>query len=190
MPGSDYCKFHGGSSLGKNPSKGRPKGSPKPEGAGGRPFGNSNARTHGAYSARMAPDELPLYEAIKTQFTEELGKDNLSASDERLIHQLAVLSTKFDTAVEKGAPPEALNMLNKTILDLLRELKATRASKDLGPQGGNTPAEIMANLLVAVAERKALVDATEPKPVVQAELEDVDAEFEVVEVVDGQSADA
>ena len=190
VAGSDYCKFHGGASVGLKNGKGRPKGSPKPEGAGGRPLGNQNALKHGAYSARLAPDELPLYEAIKSRFTEELGKDNLSASDERLIHQLAVLSAKFDTAVEKGAPPEALNMLNKTILDLLRELKATRASKDLGPQGGNTPAEIMATLLMAVAERKELTEKSEPKPVAQAELPDVEPPFEVVEVADGQSADS
>ena len=177
VTGYSVCRFHG--------AGGRPK-IPKPVG-GKVPKGNTNARKHGAYSARLPAEDRPLYEAIKAQFTEELGGDNLTASDERLIHQLAIVSTKFDSAVEKGAPPDALNMLNKMILDLLRELKATRASKDLGPKGGSTPAEIMANLLVAVSERKAeLRKAEKPK----AELPDVEPPFEVVEVADGQSADS
>ena len=33
--GSDYCWFHGAKALGNKGGKGRPKGSPKPPGAGG-----------------------------------------------------------------------------------------------------------------------------------------------------------
>ena len=187
VTGYNVCRVHGAN---PNNRGGAPKGRPKPPGSGGPPpKGHFNGYKHGAYSARLPPEDVPLYEAIKEQFIEELGGNDLTASDTRLIHQLAVVSTKFDTAVEKGAPPDALNVLNKMILDLLRELKATRASKDLGPKGGNTPAEIMATLLMAVAERKALVETTEPKPVAQTERKDLDAEYEVVEVADALEED-
>ena len=155
VPGSDYCKFHGGGSVGKKTGKGRPKGCKKPEGAGGPPpTGNQNARKHGAYSARLMPDEQAVYEEIKAQFETELGADNLTASDQRLIHQLAVVSAKFDLASEKGAPPDALQMLNRMVLDLLRELKATRATKDGGSLTGSTPAEVMAALFMKITSGK------------------------------------
>jgi len=96
------------------------------------------------------PDEQAVYEEIKAKFEEELGEDNLTASDQRLIHQLAVVSAKFDLASEKGAPPDALQMLNRMVLDLLRELKATRATKDGGALTGSTPAEVMAALFMKV----------------------------------------
>jgi hypothetical protein len=151
VEGSDYCKYHGGGAVGKKTGKGRPKGSPKPKNSGGPPpKGNQNARKHGAYSARLLPDEQAVYEQIKAQFATELGADNLTASDQRLIHQLAVVSAKFDSAVENGAPPDALHTLNRMVLDLLRELKATRASKDSGALIGNTPADVMAALFLKV----------------------------------------
>jgi len=155
VPGSEFCKFHGGGAVGKKTGKGRPKGCAKPEGSGGPPpQGNQNARKHGAYSARLMPDEQEVYEQIKAQFEEELGADNLTASDQRLIHQLAVVSAKFDLASEKGAPPDALQMLNRMVLDLLRELKATRATKDGGSLTGSTPAEVMAALFMKITNGK------------------------------------
>jgi hypothetical protein len=100
------------------------------------------------------PEEQEAYERIKAQFETELGTENLTASDQRLIHQLAVISAKFDVASEKGAPPDALSMLNRMVLDLLRELKATRASKDNVGSTGNTPAEVMAALFLKVTGGK------------------------------------
>lgn len=150
VEGSDYCKYHGGGAVGKKTGKGRPKGSPKPSGAASFERGHTKSIKHGAYSARLMPDEQAVYEAIKSQFATELGADNLTASDQRLIHQLAVISAKFDSAVEKGAPPDALHTLNRMVLDLLRELKATRATKDGGNLTGSTPAEVMAALFMKV----------------------------------------
>jgi hypothetical protein len=146
-PGYPVCRFHG---AGGRPNIVMPKRPPTAH----APKGNQNARKHGAYSARLLPEEQEVYERIKELFAEELGTDNLTASDQRLIHQLAIISAKFDSAVEKGAPPDALQILNRMVLDLLRELKATRASKDNVGSTGNTPAEVMAALFMKVTGGK------------------------------------
>lgn len=151
VQGYNVCYFHGAG--GRPPIK-------KPEGAGGPPpKGNTNAVKHGAYSARLLPDEQERYDAIKERFEKELGTDNLSAADERLIHQLAAVSAKFDVALEKGAPPDALTHLSRLIMDHLRELKTTRASKDNTALTGTSPAEVVAALLMKVRA------VEEPKPV-------------------------
>ena len=191
VPGSDYCKFHGGASVGLKNGKGRPKGTPKPKGAGGRPIGNNNARKHGAFSPRLLPEEQPAFE----HFLEEYLRDvhNPSVTDRRALERLAVLEAKWHMAVMKDAPGDALETLQRLLHRELRVLQVTRESKENRHGTGNTPAEIMANLLMTVADRKALMDKAEPKPVVHAELEDLDAEYEVVEVVDvadGQSPDS
>ena len=152
VTGYTVCYHHGANPTNRG---GRPKGCKKAPGSGGPPpKGNQNGWKHGAYSSRLLPDELEMYEQIRQEFAEELGADNLTTSDKRLIHQLAVVSTKFDTAAEKGAPPEALHMLNRMILELLRELKITRASKDGGGATGTTPAEVMAALYMKVTGGK------------------------------------
>ena len=170
--GFKVCRMHGAHPPGsKRP--GRKKGCAKPAGSGGPPpKGSQNARKHGAYSARLMPDEQEVYEQIKAQFETELGAENLTASDQRLIHQLAVVSAKFDLASEKGAPPDALSMLNRMVLDLLRELKATRASKDSVGATGNTPAEVMSALYLKVmGGRKELPpDTPQHKEIIEGEL--------------------
>jgi len=157
-PGYPVCRFHG--------AGGRPDVMPKKPPTARVKKGNQNARKHGAYSARLMPEELEVYEQIKAQFEAELGADNLTASDQRLIHQLAVVSAKFDLASEKGAPPDALQMLNRMVLDLLRELKATRATKDGGTLTGSTPAEVMAALFLKGTGGKQHDPATDTLPVI------------------------
>lgn len=170
-PGYPVCRFHG--------AGGRPAVMPKKPPTARVKKGNQNARKHGAYSARLMPDEQAVYEEIKAQFEEELGADNLTASDQRLIHQLAVVSAKFDLASEKGAPPDALQMLNRMVLDLLRELKATRATKDGGALTGSTPAEVMAALFMKVTGGR------QPDPAAVA----IPVEAKVVEALPAESAD-
>ena len=145
VPGYDVCYYHGAGGL--------PKLKPPP-GGGRAPKGNQNARKHGAYSARLMPDEQAAYEEIKAQLEAELGAENLTTSDQRLIHQFAIVSTKFDSAVEKGAPPDALNTLNRMVLELLRELKATRASKEPQQLVIGSPAQFAGDLLAKIKERK------------------------------------
>jgi len=179
VPGRDYCKFHGGGAVGSRGGKGRPKGSPKPPGSGGPPpKGNTNAVKHGAYSARLLPEQQEHYERIKAAFEDELGGDeNLSASDRLLIFRLATNGAKITAALEKGAGPEAVVPLQRLELELLRELKATRASKDTPRASGTTPAEVVAALLARARDRNLLP----APPPVEVKVIDVD----VVEVQEG-----
>lgn len=178
VEGSDYCKYHGGGAVGKKTGKGRPKGSPKPKGSGGPPpKGHTNSVKHGAYSARLLPDEQERYEEIKARFLKELGSTDLSAADERLIHQLAAVSAKFDVALEKGAPPDALTHLSRLVMDHLRELKATRASKDHSGLTGNSPAEVVAALLMKVSA----VEGPQPLGALEHDPDVIDVEAKAVE---------
>ena len=163
VPGSNYCKFHGAQALGNKGGGGRPKGTRMPLGTGA-PKGNTNAMKHGAYSARILPEEEPYFEIIKAEFEEELGGEKkLSASDRLLIFRLAANGAKLTVATGKEAGPEATVPLQRLELELLRELKTTRASKDGGSAMGNTPAEVIGVLLAKVRERQAL--ASPPQPV-------------------------
>lgn len=181
--GSDYCRFHGAQALGNK--GGARKGSPKPPGAGGPPpKGNTNAVKHGGYSARLLPDEQEHYERIKAAFEEELGgEEKLSASDRLLIFRLATNGAKITVATEKGAGPDATVPLQRLELELLRELKTTRASKDGGSAMGNSPAEVVGALLARYREQQALAP---PPQHVKVEVIDVD----VVEVEEGDDDDA
>ena len=174
VAGSNVCRLHG--SGGDRSRAGRPKGYPK-SGGGPPPKGNHNALKHGAYSARMLPEEQDRYEAIKARFEKELGSTDLSAADERLIHQLAAVSAKFDVALEKGAPPDALTHLSRLVMDHLRELKATRASKDNTGLTGNSPAEVVAALLMkvrAVDEPRQVNALTHDPDVIDVEVKKVE----------------
>ena len=177
VPGSDYCRLHGGGAVGNKGGKGVPKGTPRPPGAGGSPpKGNTNAVKHGGYSARLLPEEQEHYERIKAAFEEELGGDEkLSAADRLLVFWLATNGAKIASAQEKGAGPEVVVPLQRLGLEILRELKTTRASKDGGPSMGNSPAEVVGALLARFRAHQALAP---PPQHVEAEVIDVD----VVEV--------
>ena len=135
--------------MGKKNGKGVPKGTPRPKGAGGRPVGNHNALKHGAFSPRLLPDEQPAYE----HFLEEYLRDvhNPSVTDRRAVERLAVLEAKWYMAVMKNAPGDALETLQRLLHRELKVLQVTRESKESQHGSGNTPAEIMATLLLQVA---------------------------------------
>lgn len=144
MKGFDVCRFHGA-----NPASGagRPAGSENPPTSrkGGAPPGNANAVTHGAYSPRLLPEEEPIYQEKRGAFTAALGE--IDVFDEQIVHLLALISTKVDQAVMKGAEHAAYAGMVKQILDLMKELKATRASRDPVPAGvGLTYADLIAAL--------------------------------------------
>ena len=183
VPGSDYCRLHGGGAVGHKGGKGRPKGSPKTPGSGrDLTKGHMLSVKHGGYSARLLPDEQEHYEVVKADLEEELGgQGNLSVSDRLLILRVAANAAKITVATEKDAGPEVLVPLQRLELELLRELKATRASKDTPRTTGTTPAEVMAALLMKVRDRVALAA---PLPV---EAEVIDAEFQ--DAVDVQEDD-
>jgi len=145
--GSDFCRLHGGvrteGSARANPV-GKPKGTEKrKQKSPGAPRQNTNALRHGAYSPRLLPDEEPIYEEKRKAFTEALG--TVDVFDEQIVHFLALISTKVDQAVMKGAEHAAYGGMIKQILDLMKELKATRASRDRLTDGqGLTYADLFA----------------------------------------------
>jgi hypothetical protein len=178
VPGSDYCKFHGGGSVGGPGGKGRPKGSPKPPGAGGPPpQGNTNGIKHGAYSSRLPPDERPIYEELLAQYLQDVP--NPSVTDRRALERLAILETKWQVAVTAGAPPDALDVLHRLLHRELKALQVTRESKDTARTSGTTPAEVVASLLMKIRERQGMLPPPRTEPV---DADVIDAE--VVEVAD------
>ena len=181
VKGSNYCMFHGGGALGNK--GGAKKGTPKPPGAGGPAWGNTNAVKHGGYSARLLPNEQPYFDAIKAEFEEDLGGvEKLSASDRMLVDWLATNGAKIASAQEKGAGPEVVVPLQRLGLEILRELKTTRASKGDPSGGGNSPAEVVAALLMkvrdhalSVQQRPALPQEASDDDVVEGEVVDAEA---------------
>jgi hypothetical protein len=180
VEGSAYCKFHGGGALGNRGGGSRGK-RPKPEGAGGPAYGNTNGLKHGAYTVKLLSDEQPYFEAIKAEFEQELGgPDKLSASDRLLVFRLAANAAKLTGSIEKGAPPEALLQRHRMELDLLRELKTTRATKGDPSTGGNTPAEFVADLLERMRQRS--IEVQTPAPALQGSNDEGDViDAEVVD---------
>jgi len=173
VAGYEVCRMHGANPKNRG---GTPKGRKKPEGSGGRPFGNSNARKHGAYSAKLPPDERKLFEQNLEQYLSDVP--NPSVTDRRALERLAILETKWQVAVTQGAPPDALDTLHRLLHRELKALQVTRESKDTARTSGTTPAEVMAALIAKVRERGALPP---PQPV-QAEI--IDAEVVEVEQSD------
>lgn len=159
VPGSNYCKFHGGGAVG-NKGGGR-RGKPKPPGSGGPPpKGSANALKHGIFSARLPEGERGRYEELRASY-EELFCD-ANAIDKDCIHRLAMFQTKLEVAIEKGAPGDSLEALHRMIHREMKALQATRESKDSSKSTGTSPAEVIAVLLSQAKERAAL-----PRPRVE-----------------------
>ena len=131
---SDFCRLHEKNTEKTKPSTGKShrlkshsrKTNRKKQ--SGAPKQNINALKHGAYSPRLLPEEEPIYEEKREAFTAALG--TVDVFDEQILHLLSLISTKVDQAVLKGAEHAAYGGMIKQILDLMKELKATRASRD------------------------------------------------------------
>ena len=155
VAGADLCRMHGGvkseSSEESNPG-GRPQGKEKGKpGSPGAPRQNVNALRHGAYSPRLSPDEEPIYEEKRKAFTEALG--TVDVFDEQIIHLLAIVSVKVDKALLRGAEHAAYGGMIKQILDLMQQLKVTRASRDRLTDGqGLTYADLFAAMKAHLGE--------------------------------------
>jgi len=147
--------MHGGvkseSSAERNPA-GKPQGKEKGKpGSPGAPRQNVNALRHGAYSPRLLPDEEPLYEEKRRAFTEALG--TVDVFDEQIVHLLAIVSVKVDNALLRGAEHAAYGGMIKQILDLMQQLKVTRASRDRLTDGqGLTYADLFAAMKAHLGE--------------------------------------
>ena len=170
--GSDYCMFHGAQALGNKGGKGRPKGTPKPEGAGGPALGNTSGIRHGAYSSRLPLEERPIYEELLAEYLRDVP--NPSVTDRRALERLAILETKWQVAVTSAAPPDALDILHRLLHRELKALQVTRESKDTARTSGTTPAEVVASLLLKILERQGMLpQPAEPVQVIDAEAVEV-----------------
>jgi len=147
MKNADYCRFHDADKIGdgnddRADSSGKSAGAPKL---------NANALKHGAYSPRLLPEEEPIYDEKRKAFTDALGQ--VDVFDEQIVHLLSLISLKVDQAVMKGAEHAAYGGMIKQILDLMKELKATRASRDTLTEGqGLTYADLYAALQARLGE--------------------------------------
>jgi len=143
---ADYCRFHNADRTGDG-------GDNRADSAksAGAPKSNANALKHGAYSPRLRPEEEPIYEEKRKAFTDALGQ--VDVFDEQIVHLLSLISVKVDQAVMKGAEHAAYGGMIKQILDLMKELKATRASRDAISDGqGLTYADLYAALRARLGE--------------------------------------
>jgi len=179
--GCTVCYHHGAHPTNQG---GRKRGCDNSQSRIGHPPGHTNSLKHGACFARLPPDEQRHFETIKAAFEEELGGGgSLSASDRLLIFRLATNGAKITVATEMGAPADALVPLQRLELELLRELKATRATRDGGSATGNSPAEVLAAFLEQAHRRGVL-----PRPVTALPPSD-NTDVEALDVVSDDDQD-
>lgn len=143
-PGSKFCRYHGGNNK---HSAGRPPESVK--GLVHSHPGNLHGYRHGAYSARLPDDEMPLFKAILADYSKDIEKP--TTADTMGLQRLALFETKLQRAVEVGAPPDACEVLSRLVHQELKALKLTRATKDGGTSLGKTGAEVIQALLARAA---------------------------------------
>lgn len=158
LGGSTFCRLHEATSSGDTGQLLDSPSDAAEDAKGGAPEGNANAVQHGAYSPRLLPEEEETYASKKAVFSRAL--DVLDAFDEQLVHLLALLAAKVDVAAAQGAKPEAIGPLINQIIQLMRELKATRASRPATPPGeGKTFADLFALLQEQQEKRKGATDS-------------------------------
>ena len=169
VTGFRVCRHHGAN---RNSGAGRKKGCDNSKSRnGGPPKGNTNGFKHGAYTAKLPPDELPVFEQILADYLADVP--NPSSTDRRALERLAILETKWQVAVTQGAPAEALDVLHRLLHRELKALQVTRESKDTARTSGTTPAEVVASLLMKIRERQGLPAPAAPTGrVIDAELVD------------------
>ena len=153
--GSEFCPYHGG---GIRRSKGgAPKGTPQPPGAGGPPpKGSANAMSYGAYTTKM-PGHL---ESLRQMYLERYVRAvaNPDPFDLDALDRAAVLQAKFIfAAADADCPAVTLDVIHRTLHKELRALRATREMREQ-TSTGNSPAEVIARILVKVAERRRLLE--------------------------------
>ena len=151
--GSDYCWYHGAQALGNMGGKGVPKGTPKPLGAGGPPpRGNTHAMTHGAYTQKLPAAQVSFFEEILAEYMGDVP--NPSATDRRGLVRLAMYEAKLLFVLGTEEPPiAALDVLHRHLHRELKALNVTRETKETSSTG-TSPAEVIAAIMVKVAERR------------------------------------
>ena len=156
--GKRVCRLHGGLSLSGEKRTDKQKANRPP--AAGKvnrgcfQKGNQAARKHGAYTLRLSPREKEYVETLKAEFTEELETvAPLTAFDRDMVDRLALACIKFDAAIYDDASPKILGFWHRVIMDLQRELRLTRASRQSRDGVGRSGQEVMEMLLGRIRDR-------------------------------------
>ncbi len=160
IPPSKFCKFHGGQNVGgpgNRQAKGVPKGTPKPPGSGrGAPKGSARAMTTGVATTKMPAHLVELRETILAGYMRDVEAPNFA--DSMALGRAASIEAKFQGAIEDpDCPASTLDTLHRILHRELRALKATREMREQTATG-TSPAEVVAAILVKVAERRRQVD--------------------------------
>jgi len=195
---SKFCKFHGGQNVGgpgNRKSKGNFKpGDPKPPGSGrGAEPGNTRAMSHGATTTAMSPAMQTLADSILIRYTS--GAESISEPDMMAFERVAGIEAKFRLALANDeTPPLMLDIIHRTLHRELKALKATREMRE-SSSTGTTPAEVIAAIMLKVAERKReleghpRIEAPRPEhamsgPARRAAIIDVESEPAEVDIAD------
>jgi hypothetical protein len=156
--GKRVCRLHGGLSLSGAERTEKQKANRPPAAGkvnrGSFATGNQTARKHGAYTSRLSPEEQEDFERLRADFTEEASRRSpVTAFDSLLIDMAALACVKVDAAAVQDAPVRVVVLWNRLLLSCLRELRATRATRDRSSEMGHTPAEVMSELLKQISSR-------------------------------------
>jgi hypothetical protein len=127
VPGSNVCRYHGA--------------------GGGAPKGNLNRLVHGAYAARVLNGEE---RRIHDAFLERLREDfELNASSDEVAAQMAAMAFLQYVRAQKAEKEAAAAAQARIVRNCLRDLKATKGTRERGGVPlGTTPAEWAAAAVV------------------------------------------
>lgn len=153
VPPSRFCFYHGAQALGNKGGRGVPKGTPKPPGSGGPPpKGSANAMTTGVATPKMPARMEDVRQALLMRYLREF--ENPTEIDRMSLGRAAAVEAKFVFAVaDPDCPASTLDTLHRILHRELRALKATREQREQ-TSSGTTPAEVIAAIMVKVAERR------------------------------------
>jgi len=126
MPGWDVCYYHGG--------------------RGGAPRGNLNHLIHGAYTKRTLSEEE---ERIQSAFLDQIRADfALNSSSDEVAAQMAAMAFIQFLRAEKASNEGAAAAQARIVRNCLRDLKATKSTRERGIEPlSTTPAEWAAALV-------------------------------------------
>ena len=133
-PGHNVCRYHGAE--------------------GGAPKSNLNALIHGAYVARVLTDDE---ERIRAAFIDRFRRDfELNASSDEVALQMAAMALIQFLRAEHAGKEAAATAQARIVRNCLRDLNATKSTRERGVIPlSTTPAEWATALVAKMREGKA-----------------------------------
>jgi len=155
--GKTFCRYHDPEINATPPTEGR-----------GAPLGNTNSRKAGGItSLRMLPEEEAAYHKYVEEYSADLGE--MDAYDRRLVHQLALLFVKIDFGLAaRGARADRIAPFMKLAMEHMRELKATRASRETPKDREAKPPTVAVRLFLESADARRVLSGPNEPPAIEA----------------------